>query len=250
MTTQPKVVAICPTADRQALTDRAVRCFERQDYENAQLLILDNGAIQWEPRDVGCSKRRIYRHISKAPIGTLRNQAVDIAQKHGAEIIVHLDSDDVSDPARISTQVRQLVDSKAAAVGYREMLFWESGFYSDSEAKIVHTGEAWLYSNTDTRYIIGTSLCYWVEAWEAAGGFADCRQGEDNDFLKRLRAAGRETIGLQPWKLEPPLIVAEVHGGNATKGHFSPNGRNTDASPQWRRVPDLDARVRELMESA
>lgn len=43
--TQPRVVCLCLTADRPAMTDRAVRCFIDQTYVNKHLLILDTGRI-------------------------------------------------------------------------------------------------------------------------------------------------------------------------------------------------------------
>ncbi len=47
---EPTVCCVCLTADRQSMTDRAVRSFLAQDYADAALVILDTGNRAWTPQ--------------------------------------------------------------------------------------------------------------------------------------------------------------------------------------------------------
>lgn len=277
--TQPTVCAILLTADRQEMTDRAVRSFLAQDYPNKVLLTLDTGVkpyVKALERDGMASRRLVNEQVKKAgiTIGGLRNIAVRFTYGEGVawyqavpDILIHFDSDDWSAPTRISDQVKLLVESGKQAVGYREMLFWDSRANALEEARTgtrdIRPGEAWLYSNTDIRYCLATSLCYWRKTWEAKP-FPDAMIGSEREWLKGLDMLGvagsvcqgchgqrmNHGLGIQPWSEETLLMLATIHGDNTVKNQIVPAASNPDGSPMWRRVPAWDERVREILEAA
>ncbi len=244
------------------MTDRAVRSFLAQDYADAALVILDTGNRAWTPQFdfENCSRRIVVKRGSKGPsIGRLRNTVNDLATTWAGiegDILIHFDSDDWSAPTRISDQVKLLVESGKQAVGYREMLFWRQpclDVWHKEHNSNSDQGEAWLYSNTDTRYCLATSLCYWRRTWEAKP-FPDCMIGSEREWLK-----GLDTVGYPGWcmidtdnppECAKPAMIATIHGANTVKNQISTTATNPDGSPMWRRVPAWDARVRAILEAA
>src|ERR1017187_3826240 len=232
---QPTVTAICLTADRQAYTDRAVQCFLSQTYENSSLLIYDTGAKPYTLNRLDPFGRIILARPEILPvnatIGQLRNEAHALITD--SEVLIHFDSDDWSAPYRIQESVSLLVNSNADIVGYNELLFWESV-----------KGEAWQYRHPDHKYPIGASLCYWRKYW-AENPFKETSAGEDFHFVhcQRTSAMGSlQSFGDDPSRLDAwrPMLVAEIHGGNACS-------RITPDNLEWKRQSGWDARLRTLM---
>lgn len=215
---KPLVCAICLTADRQAYTDRAVRCWLSQDYRPTQLLILDSGREPYRrpelsPEDAG--RLHVYR-CPPATIGALRNQAIEIAEF--ADIIVHWDSDEWSAPDRITHQLKLLADAPLGIAGYSSALVWDS-----------RKQEAWLYDSDDASYVLGTSLVYWRKAWELKR-FPDLQKGEDSAWLRGKRPA-REAAGNH--------MVVEIHEGNTST--------RIEDHDCWVRLKAQDERLKDLM---
>jgi hypothetical protein len=244
MQREPSVACVMLTRDRREMTTRAVRSFRAQTYSNKTLLIWDTSAGR--PFELSMNlpeNERCFEDVADYSIGILRNRANSRTQ---ADIIVHLDSDDWSHPNRIAEQVAFLQASGCDAVGYREMLFWDTA-----------ASEAWLYANTDPVYCLGTSLCYWRGVWQERP-FPDKTTGEDFFWLqglngqKRLNSRGQK---LKPvWRApgheeteefedEQPRMIATIHGGNIAS-------RIQPGTMEWRRVPTWDDVVRRTLGEA
>ena len=220
-------------------------------------------------------------------IGALRNHAIQGGTSEvvctvavnkeltgPADIIVHFDDDDWSHPKRIAEQVALLQSSGADVVGYNEMLFWrtrgemefdkrfgDEGFGAVTEDEesitietgpLVEVGEAWLYSGPTTRQALGTSLCYWRKTWEARPfnpqlprvGPGQKGGGEDWEFLRDRKI---EAVSSLAWsgryeRIETARMIARIHGGNSSNGYS-----NLEESPNWKRVPQWDDKVREML---
>jgi len=233
----PTVVAVMLTRDRHELAKKAVQCFDAQTYPLASLLVFDTGEqhleMEHQPQELWCDAREFRGE----PIGTLRNAAITLAVN--ADVIVHWDDDDYAHPNRITEQLELLQASGAGLVGYNEMLFWREG-------------EAWLYTGDTPRQTLGTSFCYWRKTWEArrfnpqlprkqpGGG------GEDWDFLRGRHVEAESSIhpGYDVRYLDhtTPRMIARIHGGNSSNGY-----QGIEASPNWKRVPDWDDHVREIL---
>lgn len=265
--TEPLVCAILLTKDRPEMAKRAVECFRSQTYQNKHLLVVDNVS---EPDRPG----GVVEYYAAPPeryktIGELRNFANSHAA--GADILIHWDDDDWSHHNRISEQVALLQASGKQAVGYRDMLFWRyeravpwdtvscgcGNRYPRSGAPCPQchqypNGEAWLYSSTDPRYCLGTSLCYWREVWEKRP-FKAISRGEDFEFQKELDRVGVTSIGQEIHRSQQfivdaphqPRMIASIHGGNHVV--YEPEKSAPPPAGNWKRVPEWDDYCRKTM---
>lgn len=238
--TPPAVVCVMLTADRPAMAKRAVECFNKQTYARKRLVILDTSEsvdMDLELSDL-TSPMICYvhepRHRGKT-IGELRNVLNDSTESSWAEIIIHWDDDDLSHPSRIAEQVALLEASGAEAVGYREMLFWREPVhdpYREIGLTREDAGQAWLYTNHDPKYCLGSSLCYLRSAWErrpfealpkSRGG-----TGEDTAWLR-----GVNSLGIVSW---PPRegwpFCFSWKGGHASAQEAAKHGDIVDYRPQ------------------
>lgn len=207
---------------RAAMTDRAIRSFRSQNYANKWLVIYDSGgedklALHLEPREM-----QVVDADLRWNIGRLRNEANALAAH--CDVICHFDSDDYSDKNRISEQVKLLCEGENA-VGYNEVLFWDSG-----------RREAITYANLRPDYCIGSSLAYWRKTW-AKHPFSDVRMGEDSHFSRRTNAFGISSL----WKISTqqpnqseactPRMICQIHPGNTSR--YRPYGEMWRRSEQW-----------------
>ena len=116
MSTSPLITCIMPTRDRPHFARQAIAYFNRQDYPDRELLILDDGC---DPiaRLVPCNPRiRYIRLPSRLRLGAKRNLACREAR---GELIAHWDDDDWMAPDRLSVQVNALLNSNAQVTGAR-----------------------------------------------------------------------------------------------------------------------------------
>ena len=262
--TQPTVCAILLTADRPEMARRAVESFRSQTYPAKRLLILDSGVTQLGFDSVSTAHGEFYvagfyvrgeRGPIVPTIGELRNMANRLRHFDEPDIFVHFDDDDWSHPNRIVEQVALLQSSAADCVGYREMLFWREGQPPAGDPS-KWRGEAWLYTNPDPRYALGTSLCYWRKTWErkpfeALPTSAPDSASEDARFITGLNCVGisgtaariEDASNLPAGEECAQLrMIARIHAGNTSQAY---DPRNMERSNRvkggpWRRVPEWD----------
>ena len=110
MANTPRVSCVMVTADRPLLVQRAIHCYLQQDYENKELVVLDNGQESIaNSLSVVPESELQYKKVERTPdliLGDLRNAALGMAT--GDYIIPQWDDDDWYHPARISIQVKTL----------------------------------------------------------------------------------------------------------------------------------------------
>jgi glycosyltransferase involved in cell wall biosynthesis len=120
---QPLVSCVMPTtSERREFVWRSVEYFLRQDYENKELLLVD----EEQSLDLPLAHPQI-RHITlpaKRTLGAKRNFCVEAAR---GDLIMHWDDDDWMAPHRISYQVASLLREEAEVCGLQRMLFYEPG---------------------------------------------------------------------------------------------------------------------------
>lgn len=198
----PTVLGVMLTSGkRPQMLARAVRSFQAQRYANKKLAVLHSGE---NPPTVDGGNEI---HVTWMPpngrarsIGELRNlaNALSVSGALDCEIIAHFDDDDWSGPERLTEQVELLRTSGRQAVGYHQMLFWDT------------TGEqpeAWLYSSPNLRYCLGTSLLYWRKVWEKAP-FEHLNTAEDLTWQNKVKTEAQSSLG------PPPRMIATLHGQN------------------------------------
>ena len=253
---ETRVLAICLTRDREAMTLQAVEAWKRQIYQNRGLLIWDTseaesawlkGAAQSAGEAGGISY--VWERQFGAPPRTIGEERNAAARWSTSDIICHFDSDDWSHPNRIAEQVALLQSSGADAVGYRQMLFWREprrmalseipgSALNDGATEMCTNGEAWLYTGA----ICGTSLMYWRRTWER-NPFPPVPSGEDLEFLLRagkvkgVSAMCRPLIDGRWAESENPRMIARIHG--QANPAYRPEAMRETAH-HWTRVPEFD----------
>ena len=264
---EPSVCAILLTADRPEYARRAVAAFRAQTYQAKRLLVFDTGKRPLHDLDIGDGDApEWYAERGKLDgfqtVGTLRNLAASFPMANTSDILIHFDDDDFSHANRIAEQVALLRSSGADVVGYNEMLFWREADAcstierrdSTSIARGQSYGEAWLYSNPDPRYCLGTSLCYWRKTWERKP-FEATSQGEDIRFCTGLKCVGVRGIGSpivaedHPPDQDTPRMIARIHAGN-TSTVYRPElmAAIERQGGEWKRVPEWDSYCRGVCE--
>ncbi|MEA2692453.1 MAG: hypothetical protein QOJ16_1840, partial [Acidobacteriota bacterium] len=214
----PLVSCIMPTADRRAFVPRAIDQFLRQDYPNAELIVVDDGTDRVADL-IPADPRILYLALDgKRSVGAKRNLAC--AEARG-EIILHWDDDDWMADRRIRVQAEALVSTDVEISGLPRLYFHD-----------LAADESWEYAypGTDRVWLAGATLCYRKSLWEE-NPFPDTSVGEDTQFLWSAR----------PKRLLPlsdlTLYVASLHAGNT-------NSRRS-AVPGWR--PASGDLVRQLL---
>ena len=194
----PLVTCIMPTAGRRRFARQAIAYFQRQDYNDRELLIVDDGD---EPvADLLPDDRRVRYHRlpSGQSLGAKRNIACAQAQ---GEVILHWDDDDWMSPRRISHQVEALLAHPETGVcGLASLYFFNPGGWT-----------AWWYSQPmgARAWVSGNTLCYLRSVWERHR-FPDINEGEDTLFVWSL--AEREILKLA----KPDFFVGVIHAGNTS----------------------------------
>jgi glycosyltransferase involved in cell wall biosynthesis len=201
----PRVSCIMPTADRREFVTQAIRCFLRQDYPHAELLIVDDGVHPVADCVPPNDRLRYVRLDARHTVGAKRNLACTQAS---GDLILHWDDDDWYPSSRIRRQVAALLQRRADLCGTSRLMFFDPS-----------TDGAWEYhyDAAGVRWVAGTSMLYRKSFWEQHR-FPDVQVGEDAHFV--WRGAAGAVLDMQ----DRTLCVAMVHGKNTspkdTKGAF------------------------------
>lgn len=108
---QPSVVTcIMPTADRRPFVPQAIAQFLQQDYDNRELIVLDDGVQSVEDLMPDDPRVQYVRDERKSPIGIKRNRLCELAR---GDVIAQWDDDDWMAPWRVRYQVEQLLAARA-----------------------------------------------------------------------------------------------------------------------------------------
>ncbi|MDI1443847.1 glycosyltransferase [Polyangium sp. 6x1] len=112
----PLVTCILPVRGEHHLVARAMDCFLRQDYPNAELVIVDDGepALDLPPED---DRIRVVKLDRRASLGEKRNRGCAVAR---GKIIAHFDPGAVHAPGRLSRQVGALLDGNVHMTAFAE----------------------------------------------------------------------------------------------------------------------------------
>jgi glycosyltransferase involved in cell wall biosynthesis len=159
-----------PTSNRRRFVPLAISYFLRQDYENRELIILDDGSdsvADLMPNDPRVCYKRLAQKIC---LGEKRNLACEYAQ---GEILVHWDDDDWFASDRLSYQVGQLLATGADLCGLARLWFF------DAQRSL-----AWEYVYNTPRkpWAAGGTLCYRRAFWQN-NRFPGINVGEDTRFV-------------------------------------------------------------------
>ena len=172
----PLISCIMPTRNRRAFMRQALAYFERQDYPNCELIVVDDGEDR--VADLMPSDPRV-RYIAlpeRTSIGAKRNLACE--QARGA-IIAHWDDDDWYAPHRLQHQVAPLLEKKADITGLETSCFFDLTRWQ------VWTCTPELHRRLFIGDVHGGTLVYWRWVWERLARYPARSVAEDALFLRQ-----------------------------------------------------------------
>ena len=199
----PLVSCVMPTADRPEFVVQAINLLRRQDYEDWELVVIDDGALDtraalarelYDPRIIWV---RISHSVS---IGQKRNIGCNRAR---GEFIAHWDDDDWHGRGRLRRQLTPLLMGTAAITGLRNVPWFDVGswrFLLPSQS---------FHHQLFAADVAGGSLVYRRSIWTRIK-YPHCSMAEDSVFLKSALRDGYEMIALPA----DDLYIYVRHGRN------------------------------------
>lgn len=187
----PRVSIVIPCYNSAELISETLDCAVEQDYENKEIIVIDDGSTDNSPEIV-------KSYGSQITLVTQENAGVSAARNHGIKIatgdyLQFLDSDDLILPGKIRQNIERLTESE--------------GDCTIAEYKVLKNGQtnAPLSQRSPESYdsieeymmytspLIGRCL-YNTDLVRRVGGFDSFRRGEDHLFQFKLLAAGARYI--------------------------------------------------------
>lgn len=197
----PLVTCVMPTRDRADYALQAVRYFERQDYPNRELVIVDDGSDGLEARLPADLRIRYVRSPSGEAIGAKRNRGCSVA---AGSIVAQWDDDDWYAPARLRRQVEPILAGDADVTALR------AGVFLDIDAWASWRVSPALHRRLFVEDVHGGTLVYRREVWER-GRYPSRSIAEDAWFLHRAVRTGARLRRLD----NDDLFVYLRHAANA-----------------------------------
>jgi len=177
----PLVSCIMPTRNRRGFVRQALIYFDRQDYPNRELLIVDDGNERVSDLIPTGSHVNYIALSQRTSIGTKRNIACEQAR---GSIIAHWDDDDWYAPHRLQYQVTSLLDKKADITGLETSCFFDLTRWQ------VWTCTPDLHRRLFVGDVHGGTLVYWRWVWERLAHFPQASLAEDASFLQQACLKG------------------------------------------------------------
>lgn len=162
------VSCIMPTRDRPAFFEQAMRCFQRQTYDQSELIVLDDGEQPVEKLCSGLPRVRYVRLGQPTLTGTKMNIGAETAR---GNILQKMDDDDYYHPDFLRLSVKHIPPSNRdkSVVVWCCYLILLAG-----EKQLRHSGHGWK---------TGGTLSFPREMWQRRP-FRDIRTGYDSWFLR------------------------------------------------------------------
>jgi glycosyltransferase involved in cell wall biosynthesis len=225
--TMPLVSCVMPTRDRSTFVRRSVDLFNRQDYPQRELIIIDEDgpwtdALERELREM--PRVRYMRAPPGTSIGNKRNFACGVAR--GA-IIAQWDDDDWFGPRRLDSQVRPILFGAADITGL------STPYFRDQERDQWWVCSPALHRQLFEADVHGGTLVFTRRVWQELAKYPDESLAEDAVFLRQALRRGARLQRVEG----NGLFVYVRHGRNSW--HFNCGSYLQPAG--WRQVepPEL-----------
>lgn len=201
---------IMPTANRRRFVPAAIRLFLEQDFDEKELIIVDDGDDSIADLVPTHPQIRYIALPKPTKLGSKRNIACESAL---GEFIVHWDDDDWHAPWRLRYQVSALERGNLDVCGLDDILFVDGA-----------KEEAWEFTQPKgvVPWLCGATLCYRKSFWNN-NPFPNISRGEDSRFIF---AARRAPVGILE---DNRFLIARIHRAN------SHPKRTSDA--RWKPLP-------------
>ncbi len=220
---RPLLSCVMPTGNRAGFALHAVSLFQRQDYENRELVILDDGTDDLQRLLPDDHRIRYERTHPGQSIGAKRNHACSLA--HG-EFVIQWDDDDWYGPRRCSAQLEPLLARRAEITALRTPLLLEL------ERQRFWTVSDGLHRRLFIEDVHGGTLAFARRVWDKLARYPDASLAEDAAFLRQALRRGARLARLPG----DGLFVYVRHGFNAWKfpcgSYLDPGG--------WQLAPEAE----------
>jgi len=198
-----------PTHNRRFFINQSVKYFLKQDYDNKELIIIDDGDDPISDIVPKLANIFYYKYDDRLTIGEKRNIA---CEKANGDLIAHWDDDDWFSNKRLSTQVKCLFGSQSDICGFSDLYY----YYPSS-------GSSWLYTyKGDDPWIAGGTFVYKRDLWKKHN-FSVTNQAEDSIFLKNIQKNKILTID------NKNLYIGTIHTENTSAKYLD--------DPSWSQLP-------------
>lgn len=195
--TAPMVSCIMPTYNRREFIPNAIRYFLRQDYDNKELIIIDDGTDNIADLVPDAPMIRYYRLDQKITLGAKLNLAAGYAN---GDIIAHWDDDDWYAVRRLKYQVSALQQAQTDVCGINHLLYY------DLQKQNAYQ---YIYPANQRVWLLGSSLCYTRETWNRHR-FAEIDVGMDGLFVWSMPS---DRVTVLP---DPTFSVHMIHNSNVS----------------------------------
>ena len=186
-----------PTYNRRAFVPLAIHYFQKQQYANKELIVVDDGTDAVRDLVPDCANIRYFRLEKKITLGAKLNLACSYAR---GSILVNWDDDDWYADWRLQYQVDALRGSGTGVCGINTLLYYD-----------LRNGKSfqYIYPPNQRTWLLGSSLCYTKQCW-SSNKFAEIDVGMDGLFV---------------WSTPPHLVtvldnhrfsVHMIHGDNVS----------------------------------
>jgi cellulose synthase/poly-beta-1,6-N-acetylglucosamine synthase-like glycosyltransferase len=182
---RPLVSCIMPTRNRRPFMELTLRCFDAQDYESRELIIVDDGDDPIEDLVRDHPKVRYLRLEGRHSIGAKRNMACEAAR---GNVVVHWDDDDWYGPHRITAQVEPILSGEVQFTGV------DARWILRLDRCEFWTVSPELHRRMFVGDIHGGTLAYARSLWERGPRFPDSNLAEDAYFLSQAMRRGARLI--------------------------------------------------------
>jgi glycosyltransferase involved in cell wall biosynthesis len=217
----PLISCIMPTANREIFIPDSIQYFLKQDYNNKELIIVDDGINSVEqliPQHDSIKYFSLNNNI-KRTTGEKRNLA---CEKTSGEIIVHLDDDDWYATNWITESVIALQENNASICGLAELYF---------RSPALNKCWKYTYPSTDKPWVAGATMCYKKDLWRKHP-FKNMLVGEDNDFV---------------WNCVEKVFAHNFINGFIATIHSKNTSPKNPRSNRWQEITEFDVNsIKEL----
>jgi glycosyltransferase involved in cell wall biosynthesis len=196
MSEDPLVSVVLPAYNARAYIAQAIRSVLDQDYQNLEIIVVDDGSSDGTPDEARLFGERV-RVIEQKNGGPAAARNRGVAHARG-KLLAFIDADDLWLPGKLRAQVDYLRENAEAGVVFGRFVRWiarEDGAFdpppeiplAPSAQLIVPEASGWIYPELLLDSVIWiVSAMVRREIWDALGGLDPAlRCGEDYDFFIR-----------------------------------------------------------------
>ncbi len=253
---KPIVSVVIPVYNDEKYIRESVKSALNQDYENLEIIVVDDGSSDFTPKILKKFGERIH-YIRQENRGTAAALNKGIRRAKG-QLIAWLSSDDLFLPKKIKLQVEKFLDNPFFDLIYTDWIMIDS---LGQEVKTVHctppSPEHFVIKMLDNNFINGSSVLIRRECFDNVGYFDETLLADsDGDMWFRMLKYGCHFS-----HIPIPLVKYRWHSGNLSHKYkiaescrnrvrfkalqtFSPNELFSDINR--RKVQEIDSQYEKL----